>query len=343
MRREISSRKFLLLAIFLGAVALHVLAGRAWSAEAALPDEGAYENVLGMKFVLIPAGEFLMGTRQDEVSQVRRSLPDGGPKSISDEMPEHRVRITRPILLAIHELTVEQFRKFVDATGYRTDAEQGKRRASGWNQNSNEDAFHDFFNWRNPGFAQGEDHPVVDVSWNDAQEFCRWLRRLEPRVYRLPTEAEWEYACRAGTTTWFSCGNDPEELVSIANVNDRSAWRVWGMLSGGGAFLQADDDYAFTYPVGKFRPNAWGLYDMHGNAWEWCQDWYGSGYYEVSPRDDPTGPTRGDKRICRGGSWGSAARRCRAAYRNQGYENESRHFIGFRVALEPKTASEEQR
>lgn len=185
---------------------------------------------------------------------------------------------------------MSQFRTFADATAYQTDAERNKN-ASGWNRNSQTFDYHAFYNWRNPGFEQDDDHPVVNVSWNDAREFCGWLSRLEKRT--------------------------------------------WGAAAGNWTFVNADDGYPFTCPVGRFQANAWGLYDMHGNAWEWCQDRYGSGYYGLSPSDDPAGPTRGDERVCRGGSWGTYAWRCRAAYRNRGEPGDSERFIGFRIALQP--------
>lgn len=285
-------------------------------------EEDGWESVLGIRFVSIPLGEFLMGSPRTESG--RRT----------DET-QHRVRITKPFLLAIHEVTLAQFRTFVGATGYQTSAERDGRGGSGWNRNSRTFDRHAFYNWRNPGFAQEEDHPVVNVSWNDAQEFCRWLSRLEQRSYRLPTEAEWEYACRAGTTTQFSSGNQAETLVRIGNVADRSARQFWAAAASNWTFLQADDGYAFTCPVGKFQPNAWGLYDMHGNVWEWCEDRYGTGYYQVSPLEDPLGPAAGNERVCRGGSWGTRAALCRAAFRNHGGSDESQRFIGFRLALEP--------
>ena len=150
------------------------------------------------------------------------------------------------------------------------------------------------------GFEQTDEHPVVNVSWNDAVAFCKWLNRKEGKTYRLPTEAEWEYACRAGTTTRYYSGDDPETLAKVGNVADaalKAKFPDWQYT------IKANDGYVFTAPVGKFTPNAFGLYDMHGNAWQWCTDWYGAEYYARSPIDDPTGPDSGAVHVLRGGSW----------------------------------------
>ena len=133
------------------------------------------------------------------------------------------------------------------------------------------------------------------MSWNDAVAFCKWLSKKEGKTYRLPTEAEWEYACRAGTTTRYYSGDDPETLAKVGNVADatfKAKFPDWKCT------IKASDGYVFTAPVGKFKPNAFGLYDMHGNAWQWCADWYGEEYYAKSPVDDPTGPDSGPHSVC---------------------------------------------
>src|SRR5262249_10455549 len=137
------------------------------------------------------------------------------------------------------------------------------------------------YSWRNPGFAQTDEHPVVNVSWNDAQAFCDWLSQKEGKKYRLPTEAEWEYGCRANTRTRFHGGDEDGTLWQVANAMDRSLGAQWSYnklknkevqrrLSDWFESVTWDDGYPFTAPVGRFRPNAFGLYDMHGNVWEWC-------------------------------------------------------------------------
>jgi sulfatase modifying factor 1 len=126
---------------------------------------------------------------------------------------------------------------------------------------------------------------VVNVSWNDAVAFAKWLSQKEGKTYRLPTEAEWEYACRAGTTTRYFCGDDAEGLAEVGNVADGTAKAKhpdWTTIA-------AQDGFVYTSPVGHYRPNAWGLYDMHGNVLEWCWDCYGSDFYEGSRVDDPAG------------------------------------------------------
>ena len=148
--------------------------------------------------------------------------------------------------------------------------------------------FNEKYSWRNTGFEQTDEHPVVNVSWNDAVAFCKWLSKKEGKTYRLPTEAEWEYACRAGTTTRYYSGDDPETLAKVGNVADaalKAKFPDWKYT------IKASDGYVFTAPVGKFKPNAFGLYDMHGNAWQWCADWYGEEYYCAS-RPQTTQPAQ---------------------------------------------------
>ena len=180
------------------------------------------------------------------------------------------------------------------------------------------------------GFDQTDDHPVVCVSWNDAAEFCKWLSHKEGKLYRLPTEAEWEYACRAGTTTRYACGDDPESWPKRPTwPTPRSRTEAPKLVPT----IAASDGYLFTAPVGRFRPNAFGLYDMHGNAWEWCADWYADDYYSWTEATDPLGPGVGTERVRRGGSWVVAPSPTRSA-RPPGRDRAKRLAgQGFRVAM----------
>jgi len=242
-------------------------------AEAARGPLPTITNSIGMRMALVPAGEFLMGSANSDSD------------ASSDEKPQHRVRITKPFYLGICEVTQAEYQ---------------------WVMGTNPSEFK----------ADGGQLPVEQVSWNDAQEFCRKLSALpEERqagvVYRLPTEAEWEYACRAGTTSRYAFDEPEESLVNYAWYKTNSDSK--------------------THPVGTLKPNAWGLYDMHGNVWEWCQDWYDAEYYGTSPIDDPRGPAEGSDRVNRGGSWYYDASHCRSAYRSRLGPGYRRDFRGFRL------------
>jgi formylglycine-generating enzyme required for sulfatase activity len=218
-----------------------------------------------MKFVVIPPGEFIMGSPKDEPGR-------------RDDEALHKVTLTKPFQMGMHEVTQEQYEHVMG---------------------------------NNPSYSTGANKPVEKVSWNDAVEFCRKLSEHEGVTYRLPTEAEWEYACRAGTTTDYSFGDDKSELGEYA----------WYYANSGGS----------THPVGELKPNAWGVYDMHGNVWEWCQDWlaaYGSENVVI----DPTGPASGEHRVLRGGAFTNQPRFVRAAYRNTFLPDNRLNKYGFRLA-----------
>jgi formylglycine-generating enzyme required for sulfatase activity len=286
-------------------------------------------NSIDMKLRLVPAGEFMMGSPREEQGRG------------NDEGPPHRVRITKPFYIGAYEVTLGQFRAFVDATNYKTDAEKDDK--GGWGYTGNDAKpfrQNPRYTWRSTGFEQSDRHPAVNISWNDAIAFTQWLSKKESKKYRLPTEAEWEYACRAGASTRFFHGNDDAGIARFGNVSDQATTRKFA------EWLKVDevdrakfgdpkhnDGHVFTAPVGSFLPNAFGLYDMHGNVWEWCSDWDAKDYYQSSPVDDPPGPTSGTSRIRRGGSWLHAADFARSARRRR-YLPEGRNSpIGFRVAL----------
>lgn len=241
------------------------------------PEESkSFTNSIGLKFVRIPAGEFTMGS------------PDDEPARRADEGPEHRVRITRPFFLGATEVTVGQFRLFVEQTRKTT--------------------------WKAP-FPQGDDHPAVNVSWFWATEFCEWLSQKEQKKYRLPTEAEWEYACRADS-------RGKNFLVPGESLSEH-AW-------------YNHNSNRETQPVGAKTANPWGLFDMYGNVWEWVADRFDPDYYQNSPVDDPTGPEEGSQRIARGASWWNGPADCRSAIRSLHDPRAIAADWGFRVACESR-------
>ncbi len=230
-------------------------------------------NGVNLQMVLIPAGEFMMGSA------------DSDAKARADEKPQHRVRITRPFWLGRYEVTQEQW-----------EAVMGTRP------------------WRGQSYVkEGSDYPATYVSWNDAIAFCQKLTTQEGSTYRLPTEAEWEYACRGGTTSAYYFGDDPSRLDDYAWVNVKHE--------------------QFAHVVGQKKPNPFGLYDMHGNVIEWCADWLGEDYYARSSMDDPTGPAYiYARRVYRGGTWSGDPSGCRVSRREGNDANTRQLSIGFRLA-----------
>jgi len=218
------------------------------------------------------------------------------------------------------EVTVAQFRAFVEETGYKTEAERGDHAyiISGGEWVKKPDA-----SWKNPYLPQTENHPVVCVSWNDAVEFCAWLSKKTGLAIGLPTEAEWEYACRAGTETRYFTGNSESDL-------DRAGW-YWrnsgdSHLSGEYNLVKLIENHCGTHPVGMKAPNAWGLYDMTGNVWEWCTDRVDKDYYTAKPSEN---------RVFRGGGWYEQAVYLRTAYRHWRRPSHSYWGLGFRIVRRP--------
>jgi sulfatase modifying factor 1 len=279
---------------------------------------------LGMAFVRIEPGTFEMGS------------PPGEAKRNENETL-HRVTLTRGFFMGTTEVTVAQFRQFIEATGYETTAEQ-----QGWTYAWNADAesyrvVHGA-SWRSPGFERTDQHPV-GVSWFDAVAFCDWLTGRYGATFRLPTEAEWEYACRAGTQTPFQWGDDPDDGEGWCNGADQTGlamfpwWRRMAANIESFEIFEWSDGYAFTAPVGQLRANASGLYDMHGNIAEWCADWFAE--YPDGEVTDPTGPASGTHRVLRGGGSEFPPSMCRSAHRFYA-EPDSTGSLGFRVVLERK-------
>jgi len=258
-----------------------------WAKRLGIPVEQT--NSIGMKMVLVPPGEFVMGT------------PDASPAFTADmaaEGPAHRVKLVRPFLLSVDEVTQAEYERVMGGNPSHFSA-----RGEGRNQVSGQDTAR---------------HPVETISWKTASEFCRRLSTLQEehsarRTYRLPTEAEWEYACRAGTSTLWYFGDEEALLPDCA----------WLMPDSGGV----------THSVGQKEPNAWGLHDMVGNVFEWCSDWYAPDYYAHSPVEDPVGPPTGLEHVIRGGSWWNTSAHCRSAAR-VGAPAIGNELIGFRVVCE---------
>jgi formylglycine-generating enzyme required for sulfatase activity/predicted Ser/Thr protein kinase len=312
---------------------------QAWAEHLGVPVEVA--NSIGMKLVLIPAGEFEMGASQEEIDRFVHEAEEEGMHlnliaALRGAGPQHRVKLTRPYQISAHEVTVGEFKQFVDATGFQTQAEKDGRGGAVWDTEARGWRQVGHLTWRNPGFSQDPNHPVVMVTWHEANAFCSWLSAKEGKTYRLPTDAQWEYACRAGTTTTWYAGNDEKDLPRIANIADESLKKQFP----GAAAAAWDDGFAFTGPVGHFEPNAFGLYDMLGNVFEWCRDWYDPNYYATSAQEDPTGPTSGSKRVLRGGGWCLTAFNSRCGG-HDAHEHPLRQsqYEGFRVVCEGKLRS----
>ena len=271
-----------------------------------------YTNSVGMKFVLIPPGEFLMGSTAAEIAAARKAARDINLHEghIPSEGPQHQVVFTQPIYLGMHEVTQAQYEQIMQQNpAYFAESGQGREHVVG----------HDT-----------ADHPVESVSWYDATEFCTSLSNREElhpfydrsgenvtmlagNGYRLPTEAEWEFACRAGTTTKYSIGDEGEALPTIGWIKVNSGYR--------------------THAVGELPANPWGLYDLYGNVCEWVQDQYLPDYYQQALPSDPTGPAEGKGRVYRGGGLWHHAESCRSAHRQYDPPDEQSYNQGFRVAI----------
>jgi len=255
---------------------------------------GSAALAAGNDFAAVPGGCFSMG--------------NGFSDGYHLEKPVHEVCLDS-YFIARFDVTVGDFRRFVAATGYRSEAELGDGcyvyDGGSWRKDA-------AANWRSPGFRQDDRHPVVCVSWNDAVAYAKWLSGVEKRGYRLPTEAQWEYAARGGGRIERYAGGDEVEAVA------------WYSANSGGS----------THPAGQKKGNALGLYDMSGNVWQWTADWYGEGYYRESPKNNPEGAVTGTKRVFRGGSWFYDARGVRASYRDFAVPSYRSSYLGFRLMLD---------
>ena len=274
-----------------------------------------------MKVVRILPGKFVMGSPADE-------------KGHDEDERQLDVTISKPFYMGQTHVTVDQFAAFVKDTGYETDAEKAGS-SLGFEIHTSLGFLLrvvDGASWRNPSFDQKGDHPVVQVSWNDATAFCDWLSTKSAKTVRLPTEAEWEYACRAGTKTAYPWGDNPDDGKEWANCADQTLKKKLPYAPARLPFFSWEDGFAFTSPAGTFKANAFGLHDMIGNAWQWCADWYGD--YDKGAVVDPTGANVSERRVLRGGSWLAASAACRLAVRGKD-DPTGRHSddCGFRVVV----------
>lgn len=292
-----------------------------WRAQLILAAPERKSLATGMKLTLIKPGDFRMGSLENEASR-------------HDDEKWHPVTIAKPFYIGVYEVTQEEYQKVMDANP-SSFARLGRR----------SDAV---------GGMDTTIFPVEGVSWFRAVEFCNRLSKLdsfEPYYkvevekqdgdnilaakvtilggygYRLPTEAEWEYACRAGTQTPYHFGQSSNGTLANTKGIVIAAGGYGGDIKG--------PNLGRTARIGSYRPNAWGLYDMHGNAGEWCWDIYGKDYYLVSPRSDPRGPDTGAQRVIRGGSWLTTEVNARSACRFGQTPEETKDFVGFRIARNP--------
>ena len=269
-------------------------------------------NNTKLELVKVPAGTFEMGSPPDE-------------KERGDNEKQHRVTISKAFYMGKYHVTVGQFREFVRAENYKTDAERGtpdyqNGKKGAYIYQNGKTEFSESGSWMNPGFQQKEDEPVVCVCWNDARKYVEWLAKKSGKKVRLPTEAEWEYVCRAGTKTPFNTG----ETISTAQANYDGNFTYGDVAKG--VYREK------TTRVGSFKANAFGLYDMHGNAWQWCQDLYRKDYENLSVTD-PENKTEGMERVLRGGSLLEYPKNCRSANRNNTSPDLRGYDVGFRVVV----------
>ena len=270
------------------------------------------------QLLVVPAGGFVMGSDDGEADR--------------SEGPRHAVRFSRAFALARTETTVAAFRRFIDATGYAVapgcrvhELAASPRGHVEWQDDPGK-------GWREPGFVQpgGEDLPVVCVGRTDALAYVDWLRRSTGKPYRLPSEAEWEYAARAGSAGIYSWGSNADNGCAYANLYDRKAHALLEFAWG---FADCDDGFAELAPVGSRKPNAWGLHDMLGNVWEWTADCYREAY--VKARGDGSAePPAADCRLwsVRGGGWMTRPSRQRLTFRGRDPNDARYNYFGFRVA-----------
>lgn len=279
------------------------------------PDPRVFQDTLqdgtpGPEMVRIPADTFMMGSPTSEIDR-------------DQDEKQHQLQIEQDFAIGKYEVTVGQFKKFVEATGYKTEAEKEGGCYYWIDRIWEKDPAK---NWRNPGFPQDKNQPVVCISWNDAMAYAKWLTKQTGRQYRLPTEAEWEYAARAGTTTAYYWGDNPNEGCHYANGADQMAKAQFSNMT----IMNCQDGFVYTAPVGGFQPNAFDLYDILGNVWEWTCSEYDENYYggeKICVDSNPSSQIR----VFRGGAWDYDPHYLRAAYRSKFQPDIRQNSIGFRL------------
>jgi formylglycine-generating enzyme required for sulfatase activity len=285
------------------------------------PADAAGPLALSGPLVDIRAGTFRMGD----------AIGDGD----DDEKPVHEVSI-KAFRLGRYEVTRGQFKRFVSATGYRTDADRDEGAKSGcaMAESDHKIDYHVGQSWRDPGFEQTDEHPVVCVSWNDAQAYILWLNQQTNQRFRLPTEAEWEYAARGASSSRFQWGMNAKQGCQFANAADLTRWPA----NSGRApetRLECDDHFLYTAPVGSLLANDFGLFDMSGNAAEWTQDCYHANYTGAPADGHAWERSPCMRRVIRGGSWNTGPARLRVAARGLNGNSGRNAYTGFRLAADP--------
>lgn len=269
-----------------------------------------WDDPVAPRLIVLPAGDFVMGAPRSE------------PGSLDAERPQHRVRIGYSLAVGKFDVTRGEFAEFVAEAKYHT----GRDGCVGFTGKSFET--NNAYNWKNPGFPQTDDHPVVCVSWQDANAYATWLSRKTGKPYRLLSEAEWEYAARGGRRTPYWWGKRIETGCAFANMADLRAKRVfpwWGVSN-------CDDRYVFTSPVGAYAPNPAGLYDISGNAWQWVLDCWNRDYAHAPANGAAWQAGNCTQHIIRGGAWNDRPRGVRLAYRAKAHADVRGAGIGFRIA-----------
>lgn len=278
----------------------------------------ATDAKLAPAMVAIRSDQFVMGSPEDE--------KDRQP----DEDPQHAVMIPNPFAISRCEITVGQFRQFVQETNHRTTVEENGKGCFVWNVDQKTYEQQPERNWKNPGFAQTDAHPVVCVSWDDAQAYVKWLSHRTGAVYRLPTEAEWEYVARAGTKTarYYQDGKQCDYASGLGQEAKSIADAGWTLA-------ECSDGQVYTAPVASFVENQFGLFDMLGNVWEWTEDCWHENYQGAPVNGAAWKEVNGGdcgRRVVRGGSWSNDPQNLRSANRFRLNSHEANDFLGFRIA-----------